>query len=229
MSKERKSSARRGDSGFTLIEMLVATVLSTIVLLGLFNFTANMTSASIRNQRMDTTSAWAQAGIDSMSSDIAAAGAIGYPPSGAAGADTLIVCTNWTMRGTTPGQVVTTPATPTNNYYYCFDTTDAAPYGNAILRKVMNNTGTCPTVAPACTQASYSSGARGGDTIVATGIYRNGVNPVFVQDPNTLNAVRLRYAVGNPTGNSVSAGGNGGTITEAPVTIPYDTEIILEN
>lgn len=227
MTTRLEPRRRRRDSGFTLVEMLVASVLASIVLLGMFNFVTTMLSSEVNAQRQSTVTAFSLAGISAMNSDIAAAGAIGYPAMGAS-ADSLIVCTNWSNRTAPPAQVAA--GFTVDVYYYCYDTADAPPYGNAILRKVVKNNGACPTAPPACSQAAYTGGAYGADTVVATGVYRDPANDlVFFQDNKTLNAVRLRYAVGNPTGDSNSAGGNGGTVTAVPVTIPYNTEIILED
>jgi prepilin-type N-terminal cleavage/methylation domain-containing protein len=231
MSRRAIPSRRRRPAGFTLIELLVATTLSTIVLLGVFNIFTNMLTAEVDSMRNGTVTAWSLAGISSMNADIAAAGAIGYPAKNAVGANSLIVCTNWSMATAPPAQVVTGAGVKTGAYYYCWDTIDAAPspYANALLRMVVKNAGTCPTVPPACNSAAYSSGDYGGDTIVATGVYQNGASSIFVQDPNTKNAVRLNFIVGNPAANANSAGGNGGTVTAKPVSIPFNTEIILED
>lgn len=221
-----RAVARRGSTGFTLVEMLVSTILASIVLLGLFNFVSTMVASGVNAERTSTVTAWSLNGISAMNADIAAAGGIGYPSLGAT-ADELIVCTNWSMNGT-PAKEISTANT--DAYYYCWDQTDAPPYGNALLRKVVQNVGSCPTAALACTQAAMSGGAYGADTVVATGIYRDLSNdPIFFHDDKTMNAVRLRYNVGNPTANALSAGGNGGTITATPVSIPYNTEIVLEN
>lgn len=227
MTTRPATRARSAASGFTLVEMLVATVLASIVLLGTFNFVTTMVSSQVNAERSSTVTAFSIAGISVMNNDIAAAGAVGYPALGVS-ADSLIVCTNWSNRTAPPAQV--SASFTVDVYYYCYDTSDAPPYGNAILRKVVKNAGSCPTAPPACTNGSYGGGAYGADTVVATGVYRDAsADPVFFTDNKTLNAVRLRYQVGDPNANATSAGGNGGTITANPVTIPFNTEIILED
>jgi hypothetical protein len=143
----------------------------------------------------------------------------------------LIVCTNWSTR-TAPAAVVQAGA-GNYVYYYCWDTADAAPYKNSLLRMVVQNAGgaeSCPNAPPACTAAAYSGGKYGGDDLAATGIYPDAaVDPIFYTDPNTMNAVRLRYIVGNPAVSAVSAGSNGQTVTPVPVSVPFNTEIILED
>lgn len=227
MTPDLLPAGKRASSGFTLTEMLVGSLLASVVLLGLFNFTSTMLASQVNAERTSTVTAWSLAGISSMNADIAAAGGIGYPSSGAS-ADELVVCTNWSMLTVPPSKELSTANT--DAYYYCWDTADAAPYGNALLRKIVPNVASCPTTAFACTQANMNSGSTGADTVVATGVYRDTNNDaIFFHDNQTLNAVRLRYNVGNPAANAVSAGGNGGTITPNPVSVPYNTEIILEN
>jgi prepilin-type N-terminal cleavage/methylation domain-containing protein len=222
-------SKRRASPGFTLIELIVAMVLSSVVLMGLFSIMTNMVQAEVNGMRQGTVTAWSLAGISAMNSDIAGASYIAYPGAGNAGADALVVCTNWSpnaLPGPTAGPI---PGGPAGNdvYTYCYDTTDAPPFGNSILRKhVFNGAAACPGAAPAgCTSGNYP-----GDSIVATGVYRDtNSDNLFSNDPNTLNAVRIRYTVGNPAASAVSAGGNGGTVTAVPVTVPFNTEIILED
>ena len=230
MSKRTALRRRRTSPGFTLIELLVATILSTIVLMGVFSIMTNMVTTEVNAMRNGTVTSWSLAGLSVMNTDIAGAGAIAYPPKNAVGDNNLIVCTNWSMK-TTPPAVVVTGGT-NKILYYCWDTTDATPFQNAILRKEVDNPSggeSCPTAPIACNHATY-----GNDAIVATGVYSDGVHNLFVQDPLTLNAVRMRFIVGNPAANAVSAGSNNeagvpGTVNAVPVSIPFNTEIILED
>lgn len=220
----RPPSGRRNASGFTLLEILVATVLSTVVLLGLFNLVTSMTTSEVNSARTGTVSAWSLTGAKAMATDIAGSSTLSYPAPGGTGADYLIVCSNWSPKMNTSGGATLNGGAP-KSMQYCFDTTDAAPFGNSILRRT---TSACPTVPVSpCTSGNY-----GTDSIVVTGVYRDAANhAVFYTEPNSQipNAVRVRYSVGNPTANSASAGSNGGTVTGAPVSVPYDTEIILED
>ena len=226
-------SRRRKSSGFTLIELVVATALSSVVLMGMFSILSNMVSAEVNGMRNGTVTAWSLAGISVMNADISGAGALSYPAAGGAGADELVVCTNWSTRTNPPAVVQSAAQGGTGNKvnYYCWDTTDASPspFANALLRmSVPHGAGAeaCPAGAPPfpCTAAGY-----GTDSIVATGVYRNAGNPIFYTDPNTLNAVRIRFVVGNPAVGAVSMGGNDKTVTPVPVSIPFNTEIILED
>jgi prepilin-type N-terminal cleavage/methylation domain-containing protein len=228
MRKRANLKKRRGQAGFTLVELIVASVISSVVLIGMFSIMTSMVSAEIDGMRNGTVTSWSLAGIGVLNADISGAGAIGYPASGVAD-DSLVVCTNWSTR-TAPPAVVDSSAGNTV-YSYCLDTTDGFPLKNTLLRNVaINAVAACPTVAKTpCTVAGYSDAANTAP-IVATGVYRdpNG-DSVFLTDPNTMNAVRLRFVVGNPAASSVSAGSNGGTVTAQPVSVPFNTEIILED
>ena len=235
-------SKRRNSSGFTLVELIVAVVLGAIVLMGSFSILTNMVTAEVNGMRAGTVTAWTLAGINTMNTDIAGAGALSYPAPGAAD-DNMIVCTNWFSDHSGGASQEVVAGAPNTVSYYCWDTIDAAPspFNHALLRRVEAHAGStvnpldpaaCPTLPPVCRQSVYAGGAFGSDTIVATGVYQdpnNALARIFNADLNTLNAVRLRFVVGNPAPNQVSAGGNNGTVTAAPVSIPFNTEIILED
>jgi hypothetical protein len=231
---------RRRSKGFTLIELIIAASLSTIVLIGVFSLMSSLVQTEVAGMRNGTVTAWTLANINTMNMDIAGASYIAVPAAGGNG-DSLVVCTNWSATAlgpATPGVVnklANAPilGTPAVNavYYYCYDTADSAPFKNAILRKILVNpaggAGACPNVAPACLSGNYP-----GDSIVATGIYRDAANDkIFTADPPTLNAhtnaVHLHFVVGNP--NPGTSAGGGQEATNVPQSIPFDTRIILED
>ncbi|MFI5348496.1 MAG: type II secretion system protein J [Elusimicrobiota bacterium] len=244
---------RRSSSGFTLVELIVGVLLGSIVLMGAFSMMTNMITAEVNGMRSDTVTSWSLAGINTMNTDIAGASALSYPGNaGSQGDNRLVICTQWSTKSNPPqgtqmlGAIPT--AAPTNGppmyiYNYCWDQ-DAGdvgtPFYNALLRKrthldiptlpAVLPPGSCPTVPLTCNQLNYTGGDFGSDTIVATGVYPDTNNDfIFTADPNTLNAVRVRFVVGNPNASAKSAGGSGGTVTPVPVSVPFNTEIILED
>lgn len=227
MSKTLVRARRRGPPGFTLIELLVATILSSIVLMGMFSVLTNMVTAEVNSMRNGTVTSWSLAGIGAMNTDIAGAGTLSFPASGG-GADSLVVCANWSkLIGTLGG--APQGSGPTKVYNYCWDSTDAPPFRNALLRNVRSYP-PGPAVCPSAPLSPCTAGIYGGDSVVATGVYKDAANdPIFYADPNTMNAVRLRLVIGNPAANAASAGGNGGTVNAVPVSVPFNTEIILED
>ena len=192
----------------------------------MFSIVTNMVSAEVNGMRAGTVSSWTLAAIGAMNADISGAGAIGYPvKAGPFTADYLTVCTNWSDKLAAPAVVDNTVGNTVTTYCYT-DLAGVAPYPHSILRKVTaNGVAACPAaVPPACTVGNY-----GGNSIVATGVYRDAAaDTIFIRDANTLNAVRMRFVVGNPAAG-VSAGSNGGTNTQVPVSVPFSSEIILED
>lgn len=217
MSRREALKKRRKSSGFTLIELVIAAFLSGIVLMGMFSILTNMVSADVNGMRSGTVTAWSLAGIGVMNADIAGAGFIRSPSPGGT-ADSLTVCTNWSPVTNQPVQA----GLGNTVYDYCWDTTDGAPFKNSLLRRVTSNSGgaeACPPGPAACGQSDYSNGLYASDTLVATGVYRLGSNPIFLADSDTVNAVRVRFAIGNP---------NPSPTTPVPVSVPFDTKIVLE-
>jgi prepilin-type N-terminal cleavage/methylation domain-containing protein len=229
MSGGRAVRRRRRSSGFTLIELIVACALSSIVLIGMFSITTNMVAAEVNGMRTGTVTAWTIASIGAMNADISGAGAIGYPTIGAPTQDFLTVCTNWSSKLAVPAAIDNTVGNTVT--IYCYDTTDPAPFANSILRSQAFHVGpgsaVCPVgVPPLCTSANYG----GASSIVATGVYRDAAPALFNRDPKTMNAVRLRFVVGNPlAGNSAGSNPATNTQTPVPVSVPFNTEIILED
>jgi prepilin-type N-terminal cleavage/methylation domain-containing protein len=212
---------KRNSPGFTLIELIVAVALSTIVLIGVFSLMTNMVQTEVTSMRNGTVTVWSLASISAMNADIVGSSYLSYPSPGP-GQDSLVTCTNWSpiaAAGGVAGPVNT--AAGNTVYEYCY-----LPASNVLLRNVITNAvAACPGAAPACVVGLYSSG------IVATGVYRDSAgDPVFTAQPTSTNAnaVRLHFVIGNPA-VGVSAGGNGTTSLAIPQSINYDTQIILED
>jgi prepilin-type N-terminal cleavage/methylation domain-containing protein len=241
-------SPKKRAPGFTLIELIVAVGLSSIAMMGMFALMTSMVQTEVSAMRGGTVTAWAIANINAMMSDIPAGGFLSSPgtggaPSPGATSDTLTVCTNWAWGAVIPGAAGVVQASAGNTvYYYCYDTLDAPPYQNALLRKVVTNAAgaaACPA-APACTQANYPSTGLGGG-IVATGVYRTdwaGANTqkIFTQDASDLNGktVDLNFIVGQPNSGAAAAGSAvvGGAYqahAAVPQTMTFKTKILLED
>ena len=224
-------SRRRSPPGFTLIELVVASSLSTIALLGLFAIMGSMVQTEVDAMRNGTVTAWSLASINAMSADIASASYISYPTQGNS-ANYMYVCTNWSANGGGPG----VPGIVDKNqwvtyYYYCYDTTDAptSPFYHTILRLYGTiGSGPCPTPA----SSSSCTSALGGASVVATGVYNYNSSGVArnIFTAESENIVHVQFNVGNPM-PGISEGGNTNTKTSLanPVTMPFDTRISLES
>lgn len=215
---------RKGQAGFTLLELILAVSISSVVLITVFSIAASMVQFEVESGRKGSVTAWSLAAISNMNRDIAGASVIEWPNGAGAADNSLVVCTNWSRNagGGPPngGQVASGPGilNPTV-IYYCWDST-----GN-VLRKMIVG-GNCPNVGtapPACSAAGYGAGS-----VVATGVYQNAGNWVFITDGAIQNAVHLQFTVGNPNQGTVNAGG-GSAVFANPQSLMFDTRVVLED
>lgn len=211
---------RKKTAGFTLIELIVALSLSSIVLVGVFSIMTSMVQYEIEGGRKGSVTAWSLASISAMNRDIANASVIEYPNVGAS-ADSLVLCNNWSRLMSPPnGAMMSALAPAPTVVYYCYDAAANA------LRK-MTVTGNCPNVGagpPSCDAGTYGSGS-----VIATSVYRDlSNNIVFTNDAQTTNAIRLRFSVGNPAQGTVAGSGTSASFVN-PQSVTFDTKVLMEN
>lgn len=227
-------SARNAPAGYTLVELLIAITMSSIVLVGIYSIVSTFVNIEVEGVKRGSITGWSLAGIDAMNREIEGANVMVWPTVALGADDTMTTCMNWS-------RITAGPATGGNLngvgisggggvgqnvlvYYYCYDS------GNKILRRMVTSGATCPAAAagPACTSAGYTGGLYGANNVIATSVYRSGAAKVFTRD-DALNAVRIRFIVGNPnpTPNTPLAGPNYGNVTN-PQTLPMDTRVSLD-
>ena len=207
-----------------MVEMIVAAVLSSVVLMGMFSLMTSMVQTEVSDMRNGTVAAWSLVGVNKMNADISAAGYLAWPTSGLTD-DSVIVCTNWSQSagpGGVPGPVVSNTGNVVS--YYCYDAAD-----HTIRHKTQshaNGAEACSAAVPSCDGVGYP-----GDSVVVTGVYKAGPVgaplPVFSANTNVQNAVRAQFFVGNPN-PGVSQGGNGHTAVVVPQTYAFNTLNTLE-
>jgi type II secretory pathway component PulJ len=83
---------RRRSGGFSLIELVIAVSLSTIVLIGVFSMMTSMVQLEVAGQRGGTVNAWSLASLVAMNREIEGASVVVYPTAGTA--DALVLCSN---------------------------------------------------------------------------------------------------------------------------------------
>jgi prepilin-type N-terminal cleavage/methylation domain-containing protein len=206
---------RRKCAGVTLIELLVAVSLSSIVLIGVFSMTASMVQYEVEGLRKGTVTGWSLASLVAMNREIEGASVLVYPAAGS-GANYLVVCSNWSrILNNNAGGLLDATSTLTA-YFYCYDA------ASAVLRR-MTSTASCPAsyAPPAC-----NAGTFGASSMIATGVYPIGAAPVFAAD--SASTVNLRYTVGKPTAGVDVNEGNGATNLTNPQTMTFDTRITLD-
>ena len=168
--------------------------------------------------RKGSVNAWSLASLVAMNGEIEAANVLAYPPVGSAGANTLVVCSNWsrvmnTVMNTLGGGAGVGPTV----YSYCWDST-----AKVLRRKVV--AGVCTYTVTTCDATSYP-----GDSLIATGVYQDAASdPIFTADPTFNGGVRLRYVVGNPSAGVSPHEGNGVTNLANPQTMAFDTRLTLD-
>jgi prepilin-type N-terminal cleavage/methylation domain-containing protein len=214
-----KIKRRRARGGFTLLELVIALSLSSIVLIGVFVMTASMVQYEAEGLRKGSVNGWSLASLVAMNREIENASVLVYPTAG--GQDTLVVCSNWSRLMTTTGGGPLGPGA-TTVFYYCWDSTVN------VLRRWAPPTA-CPASGsfspPACTAAAYG----GASSMMATGVYRDAaLDSIFTADPSSAGTVRIRYVVGNPAAGAAANEGNGLTNFANPQTMAFDTRISLD-
>lgn len=210
--------------GFSLLELIIALSLSSVVLITVFSIAASMVQFEVEGGRKGSVTAWSLASISAMNRDIASASVIEWPNGAGSASDALVLCTNWTRLVNGPnGQVLSPTVGPGPTViYYCWDS------GTNVLRRMVVG-GNCPNAGagpPACTAAAFGAGS-----VVATAVYKSGVNNVFTVDPAVNNAVHLQFVVGNPAQGQVNSTGGGaaGPVFQNPQSLAFDTRVVLEN
>lgn len=211
---------RRNAGGFTLLELIIALSISSIVLIGSFSMLSSMVQYEVEGMRKGSVNGWSLASLVAMNREIEGASVLVYPTAGGS-ADALVVCSNWSrLMNTTGGAPL--GAGPTRIYTYCWDAAS-----NALRRMNPPGAGSCPGVGytpPACTVGSYGS-----DSLIATGVYRDASNNfIFTADPATAGTVRIRYTVGKATPGTALNEGNGMTKFVNPQTMTFDTRLTLD-
>ncbi len=219
----------RDDRGFSMLELIVAMSISSVVLITVFSVAASMIQFEVEGGRKGSVTAWSLASIANLNRDIAGASVIEWPNGAGAADNNLVLCNNWSRSGPMPPAAANPPNGGTVSslvgvsvIYYCWDSTS-----NVLRRMQLPNN--CPNVGsgpPACTAAAYGPGS-----VVATAVYQNGGNWVFTNDATLQNAVHLMFVVGNPAQGQVNSNGGGasGAVFQNPQFLAFDTKVLLEN
>ena len=205
--------------GFSLLEMLIAMTLASVVLVGIFTAFSSMIRHQIEGAKKSTATGWALASLSKMAKEIEQCTVMPYPSAGSA--DMFVGCTNWSR--SIPGPIVNDNTATL--VYYCYDAS-----ANAIRRLAVRPIVAppaalvCPVATaarPAC-NAGGSAGAGGTNEIIAVDVYKNGGANLFTKDDN-IGGVRVRFVVGKQTYTPVA----GQPPVVNPQFLKFDTGISL--
>lgn len=195
------------NSGFSLIELVIAVSLASFVLVGVATIAAQMARAQIDGIRRGTSTGWSLVSYMSMAKEIEDANVLAYPIADGASADQLVVYKNWSRaQGPLPGGMLDgSVGAKVSIIQYCVDTTDPA---NLVVRR-FERTGTVtvantPPFTPANPGAAVACGAAPAGTwtnlsVIGFRMERlSGFPNMFTRD-NSIGGVRIRYAIGRQT------------------------------
>ncbi len=217
----------RSRAGYTLIELVIAISLASIVLVGLFAIMASMMNFQVEALKKGTVNGWSLAALLSMNREIEDASVIVYPSAGGS-ANSISLCTNYShimagAGGSADGSISGAASDPIQTIDYCYD-----PANLVMRRQVID--GSCPVLGsapPACTASNYAPGAQQ-DTktsgVIAISVYQAPGNPsVFTRSANRSGEIRLRYVIGNP--NSTTTPSPGSAMVRNPQSMAFDTTL----
>lgn len=174
-------------AGFTLIEIIVAVALATVVLLGLFAVSGSVMRFQVEGLRKGNVNAWSLSAVNALNRELEAASTLVHPVAG--GSDWLVFCDNWSM---VTGSHLSGAVSGTVRYY-CYDAATQGPDGQPLLLiRRYSVAGACPSSfsPPSSCGSSYET--------VASGVRRSGGQPLFTIDPDVAGTIRLRFTIGDP-------------------------------
>jgi hypothetical protein len=190
-----------GRKAFTLVELLIALVLSTFVIMALFGVTSQMMRGHMESSAKAAASGWALMSLDSMQKELAN-GNVLYCPyvdgshAGCSGqtSNVLSGCSDYTLNpnaGLGPsGGPLDGVAANVKSFYYCIWSA-GTPSGTPWL---LHYTGTtCPiNPEPTCGSGSFA--------VVAQGIYPyDPAQNFYFQRADDIAGVRLAFTIGDST------------------------------
>lgn len=187
---------RRERSGFSLIELIIAISLATLVLVAIVNLSTSMVRFQMEGIRRGSVTGWALVSFTRMTRDIENANVLVYPTAGAANSDTLVACNNWSriqpeLCGA--GDYRTDCSRPVEVLYYCFN-----PGAKTIWRYYNSSALTsglaCPT-SPPTLPACDGTPTFPEKTQMAWNVERLAGQTMFTRD-DSIGGVRIHYAVG---------------------------------
>ena len=203
--------------GFSLIELLLAVSLSSLVLLAVLGVATSMIRFHLEGIRKGTVSGGAVLSFVMMSREIESANVLVYPYAGSMNTDLLVVCNNWSRVLPGAGGARLNAAANVDVISYCYN-----PGAKIIWRYFVSGPALqcppSPPAIPACDGAAYSNFPAG--IAMASKVERLGVARIFSRIAS-FGGVSLQYAVGeqapNPTGGR-----------PVPMFIPYRVSLTMQ-
>ncbi|MEK7389290.1 MAG: prepilin-type N-terminal cleavage/methylation domain-containing protein [Elusimicrobiota bacterium] len=137
--------------GFSIVELLVAVFLSTMVLVGVMNISSTAVKNQMEGARRGAVTGWSLVSFEKMTKEIQGASVIVTPNTGSPTGNRLVGCNNWSFNqqaycGAAADKRLNC-AMPVEVFYYCYN-----PVEKSIWRYFTNSVAspglTCPTAPP---------------------------------------------------------------------------------
>lgn len=130
-------------AGFTLLEMMVAVGLSSMVLVAVVSVSTSLIRTHMEGIRKGTVTGWSSVSFVHMSQEIERANVLVSPTSGTPNSNLLMGCTNWSRQmGPSPGAKMD-PNQNLELFAYCYN-----PGAKSLWYYSNSNAAVCPTAPP---------------------------------------------------------------------------------
>lgn len=195
-------------SGFSLIELLIATSLSAFVLIGISTIGASIARNQVEGIRSGTQVGWSVVSYMSMAKEIEDSNVLVFPVNNGDAADQIVVCKNWSRAmGAGPPAGARLDPGVVSVIQYCVDPTAATPPETGFKIRRYANVGaavTCPTagVPVGCTTdvgPGWTENGNPGYGVIGYRVEKLTTAPLVFERDNGIGGVRVRYVIGRQT------------------------------
>jgi len=187
---------------FTLVELIIALVLSTFVLVGLIGVTSQMLRYEFESSRKSTSTNWSLMALDQMKRELQQ-GSVLHIPASPTGTISLVLsgCSNWTKNTTLGYASCNASGCPTDgvaanakSFYYCVKTA-GTPSGTPWLLHYCQGPG-CPAAFSSCPYPPPGSCGAGTFDVVAQDFYPDSGNAWYFKRNDDIAGVEMQFMVG---------------------------------
>jgi hypothetical protein len=205
--------------GFSLIELIMALVLSTFVLVGIITVASQMIRYEMEGSSLATVSNWDMVSMQQMSLELQNGTSLVSPSEAAPTSAVLSGCGNFSQQqlNTIGGTGKLDPLAGISSFYYCVWPAGSTPTGTPWLlhyscTPATNPNCTCPMATPTCGQGTYD--------VVAQNIWPlNPSNNYYFVRADDVSGVQVEFTVGCATPTYGTSGGS------APSTCPKNVQV----
>lgn len=180
---------RRSQAGFSLLELIIAISLASLVLIAVTNLAASAVRFQMEGIRKGSVTGWSLISFMAMSRELENGNVLVAPNT--TGGDLAYVCNNWSrLMAASPGARLDT-SNPVELIAFCYD-----PSSKQMWRYYNSGAGlTCPASPPSITCNGGVPAGFSTANIIGWNVERLGGQNIFQRD-NTIGGLRVRYVIG---------------------------------